>query len=99
ETPAPDRKADATREKDEPHKFVQPRPFQSKVSPKYHQTFFVSIINKPAQYTDRPNFFTYLIFRIGTDDASGLSAQLAYYFLLSLFPMLIFILSLVPLFY
>lgn len=42
--------------------------------------------------------FSYLIYRIGKDDASGLAAQLAYYFMLSLFPMLIFILSLIPLF-
>ncbi|WP_330994357.1 YihY/virulence factor BrkB family protein [Staphylococcus pseudintermedius] len=98
ETPSPDRKGDATGETEEKHKFVKPQPFQSKEAPKENQTFFVSRINKPAKYTDRPNFFNYLIYRIGKDDASGLAAQLAYYFMLSLFPMLIFILSLVPLF-
>ncbi|MGO1882220.1 MAG: YihY/virulence factor BrkB family protein, partial [Staphylococcus equorum] len=36
------------------------------------------------------------IYRIGKDDASGLSAQLSYYFMLSLFPMLLFLLSIVP---
>ncbi len=36
------------------------------------------------------------MYRIGKDDASGLSAQLSYYFMLSLFPMLLFLLSIVP---
>lgn len=98
DAPSPDRKGDATGDTDDKHKFVKPQPFQSKEAPKENQTFFVSRINKPAKYTDRPNFFSYLIYRIGKDDASGLAAQLAYYFMLSLFPMLIFILSLVPLF-
>ncbi|MFO3689454.1 YihY/virulence factor BrkB family protein [Staphylococcus felis] len=94
----PDRKGDGTGEIEKDRNYVKPQPFQSKDAPKDNQTFFVSRINKPVKYTDRPNFFSYLIYRIGKDDASGLAAQLAYYFMLSLFPMLIFILSLVPLF-
>ena len=78
--------------------YVEPQLFKAKTPKKEHQAFFVSRINKPAKYTENPNFFKYLIYRIGKDDASGLSAQLAYYFLLALFPMLIFLLSLVPLF-
>lgn len=96
--PNPDRQGDAKGDIQEEHNFVKPQPFQSKEAKKDNQTFFVSRINKPAKYTDRPNFFTYLLYRIGKDDASGLAAQLAYYFMLSLFPMLIFILSLIPLF-
>lgn len=96
--PNPDRQGDAKGDIHEEHNFVKPQPFQSKEAKKDNQTFFVSRINKPAKYTDRPNFFTYLLYRIGKDDASGLAAQLAYYFMLSLFPMLIFILSLIPLF-
>ncbi|ARJ50148.1 YihY/virulence factor BrkB family protein [Staphylococcus lutrae] len=96
--PAPDRKGDGNGEIEAKRHFVKPQPFQSKEAPKENQTFFVSRINKPVKYTDRPNFFNYLIYRIGKDDASGLAAQLAYYFMLSLFPMLIFILSLVPYF-
>ncbi|MDO5376559.1 MAG: YihY/virulence factor BrkB family protein [Staphylococcus rostri] len=94
----PDRKGDASGEIHEEHHFVKPQPFQSKEAPKDNETFFVSRINKPVKYSDRPSFFKYLIYRISKDDASGLAAQLAYYFMLSLFPMLIFILSLVPLF-
>ncbi|MBI5974729.1 YihY/virulence factor BrkB family protein [Staphylococcus canis] len=94
----PDRKGDASGEIEKDRNYVKPQPFQSKEAPKDNQTFFVSRINKPVKYTDRPNFFSYLIYRISKDDASGLAAQLAYYFMLSLFPMLIFILSLVPLF-
>lgn len=96
--PNPNRQGDAKGDIHEDHNFVRPQPFQSKEAKKDNQTFFVSRINKPAKYTDRPNFFSYLIYRIGKDDASGLAAQLAYYFMLSLFPMLIFILSLIPLF-
>lgn len=36
--------------------------------------------------------------RIGRDDISGLAAQLAYFFLLSLFPLLIFLVTLLPYF-
>ncbi|UEX90810.1 YihY/virulence factor BrkB family protein [Staphylococcus ratti] len=97
-SPNPNRQGDAKGDVHEDHNFVKPQPFQSKEAKKDNQTFFVSRINKPAKYTDRPNFFSYLIYRIGKDDASGLAAQLAYYFMLSLFPMLIFILSLIPLF-
>ncbi|MBA8762718.1 YihY/virulence factor BrkB family protein [Staphylococcus coagulans] len=94
----PNRKGDAKGEIEEDRIYVKPQQFQSKEASKDNQTFFVSRINKPVKYTDRPNFVSYLIYRIGKDDASGLAAQLAYYFMLSLFPMLIFILSLVPMF-
>ncbi len=40
----------------------------------------------------------HLWLRIGRDDISGLSAQLAYFFLLSLFPLLIFLVTLLPYF-
>lgn len=74
--PNPDRQGDAKGDIHEEHNFVKPQPFQSKEAKKDNQTFFVSRINKPAKYTDRPNFFTYLLYRIGKDDASGLAAQL-----------------------
>lgn len=76
--------------------YIQPTKFQSKEPKKDDQAFFVSRINKPAKYTKNPNFFSYLIYRISKDDASGMAAQLSYYFMLSLFPMLIFLLSIVP---
>ncbi|MDU9419115.1 YihY/virulence factor BrkB family protein [Staphylococcus lloydii] len=81
---------------DKDRTYIAPTEFQSKDTKKDDQAFFVSRINKPAKYTKNPNFFSYLVYRIGKDDASGLSAQLSYYFMLSLFPMLIFLLSIVP---
>lgn len=42
------------------------------------------------------NFFPYLIKRIFQDDLLGLAAQMAYYFLLSMFPALIFVVTLLP---
>lgn len=41
-------------------------------------------------------FFPLLWTRIGRDDVFGLAAQLAYFFLLSLFPLLIFLVTLLP---
>lgn len=76
--------------------YITPDEFKSKTPKKDNQAFFVSRINKPAKYTKDSNFFSYLVYRIGKDDASGLSAQLSYYFMLSLFPMLLFLLSIVP---
>ncbi|WP_336832831.1 YihY/virulence factor BrkB family protein [Staphylococcus pseudoxylosus] len=76
--------------------YITPEEFKSKSPKKDNQAFFVSRINKPAKYTKDSNFFSYLVYRIGKDDASGLSAQLSYYFMLSLFPMLLFLLSIVP---
>lgn len=76
--------------------YITPNEFKSKTPKKDNQAFFVSRINKPAKYTKDSNFFSYLVYRIGKDDASGLSAQLSYYFMLSLFPMLLFLLSIVP---
>ncbi|KIJ86969.1 ribonuclease BN [Staphylococcus saprophyticus] len=76
--------------------YITPDEFKSKSPKKDNQAFFVSRINKPAKYTKDSNFFSYLVYRIGKDDPSGLSAQLSYYFMLSLFPMLLFLLSIVP---
>lgn len=78
--------------------YIEPQAFQSKDPKKDKQTFFVSRINKPAKYTKDSNFLSYLIYRIGKDDASGLAAQMTYHFVLALFPMLIFLLTLLPLF-
>lgn len=55
-------------------------------------------MNKPAKYTKNSNFFSYLVYRIGKDDASGLAAQMTYHFVLAMFPMLIFLLTLLPFF-
>lgn len=44
----------------------------------------------------KSTLFKRLWHRISEDDLSGLSAQLAYFFLLSLFPLLIFLFSLLP---
>ena len=57
---------------------------------------FQDLIN--LQNILKPNFISYLIYRIGKDDASGLAAQMTYHFVLALFPMLIFLLTLLPLF-
>lgn len=83
---------------EEGNHYVPPQEFQSKAPKKPNQTFFVARNNKPAKYTKDSNFLSYLIYRIGKDDASGLAAQLSYYFMLSLFPMLLFLMSLLPLF-
>lgn len=78
--------------------YIQPQVFESKSPKKDNQMFFVSKINKPAKYTKDGNIFTTLLYRIGKDNATGLAAQLSYYFLLALFPTLIFVLTLIPLF-
>lgn len=78
--------------------YVKSQHFKSKEAKKEDQEFHVSKINKPAKYTEDGNFIQKLLYRIAKDDASGMSAQLAYYFLLSLFPLLIFLLTLIPLF-
>ncbi|WML28691.1 YihY/virulence factor BrkB family protein [Neobacillus sp. OS1-32] len=44
----------------------------------------------------RSSFIRLMWHRIGEDDIPGLSAQLAYYFLLSLFPLLIVLFTLIP---
>lgn len=71
--------------------------FKSK-EPKEGQTFYVSKIHKPAPLKDNPNFFQLLMFKFLRDSTTGIAAQLAYYFMLALFPLLIFLLTLVPLF-
>ena len=63
------------------------------------QVFFLSRLNKPAKYKKDSNFLSYLIYRIGKDDASGLAAQMTYHFVLAMFPMLLFLLlTLLPFF-
>lgn len=74
--------------------YIEPQEFQSKSPKKKNQVFFVSRLNKPAKYTKDSNFLSYLIYRIGKDDASGLAAQMTYHFVLAMFPMLIFLLTL-----
>lgn len=78
--------------------YIEPQEFQSKTPKKKNQVFFLSRLNKPAKYTKDSNFFSYLVYRIGKDDASGLAAQMTYHFVLAMFPMLIFILTLLPVF-
>ncbi|WP_462421193.1 YihY/virulence factor BrkB family protein [Salinicoccus sp. Marseille-QA3877] len=78
--------------------FVDNTVFKSKQSKKDDETLYVSKINKPAKRKDNPNFFQKLMFQFSKDNTSGMAAQLAYYFLLAIFPLLIFLLTLVPLF-
>ncbi|MFA7746126.1 YihY/virulence factor BrkB family protein [Salinicoccus roseus] len=78
--------------------FVDNVKFKSKATKKPDETFYVSKINKPAKYKENPNFFQSLMFQFSKDNTSGMAAQLAYYFLLAIFPLLIFLLTLVPLF-
>ena len=78
--------------------FVDKVNFKSKDAPKDNEHLYVSKINKPAKVKDDPSFINSLLFRFGLDNTSGMAAQLAYYFLLAIFPMLIFLLSIVPLF-
>ncbi|GAB3059791.1 YihY/virulence factor BrkB family protein [Salinicoccus sesuvii] len=78
--------------------FVEDVKFKSKTSKKPNETLYVSKINKPAKHKENSNFFQRLMFQFGKDNTSGMAAQLAYYFLLAIFPLLIFLLTLVPLF-
>lgn len=78
--------------------FVEDVYFKSKTPKNDNQTLYVSKINKAAAINDSPSFFQKLMFRFGKDNTSGMAAQLAYYFLLAIFPLLIFLLTLVPLF-
>ncbi|GAA3714022.1 YihY/virulence factor BrkB family protein [Salinicoccus jeotgali] len=78
--------------------FVEEVEFKSKLSKKPDERFYVSKINKPAKYKEKGNFFQNLLFQFSKDNTSGMGAQLAYYFLLAIFPLLIFLLTLVPLF-
>lgn len=78
--------------------YIEPQEFQSKTPKKKNQVFFLSRLNKPAKYTKDSNFLSYLVYRIGKDDASGLAAQMTYHFVLAMFPMLIFLLTLLPVF-
>src|SRR5699024_2076488 len=83
---------------DDKDTFIDEVEFKSKTSNKPDEHFYVSKINKPAKLKDDPNFFQSLLFQFSKDNTSGMAAQLAYYFLLAIFPLLIFLLTLVPLF-
>lgn len=78
--------------------FVDEVKFKSKTPKKENEKLYVSKINKPAKIKEDPNFFQSLMFQFSKDNTSGMAAQLAYYFLLAIFPLLIFLLTLVPLF-
>lgn len=78
--------------------FVDEVIFKSKTPKKENEKIYVSKINKPAKTKKNPNFFQSLMFQFSKDNTSGMAAQLAYYFLLAIFPLLIFLLTLVPLF-
>ena len=51
---------------------------------------------EPQDLTTWEGYFKHLIVHIQKTDITGLAAQLAYFFLLSLFPLLIFIVTLLP---
>ncbi|KKK34225.1 ribonuclease BN [Salinicoccus sediminis] len=78
--------------------FVDEVKFKSKAPKNPDEEIYVSKINKPAKIKGDPNFFQSLMFQFSKDNTSGMAAQLAYYFLLAIFPLLIFLLTLVPLF-
>ncbi len=52
--------------------------------------------NEPIDVTTKKGFFKELFARIQNVDVTGLGAQLAFFFLLSLFPLLIFMVTLLP---
>ena len=78
--------------------FVENTRFKSKEPKKDDEELYVSKINKPAKVKEDPNFFQRLLFQFSKDNTTGMAAQLAYYFMLAIFPLLIFLLTLVPLF-
>lgn len=78
--------------------FVDKTNFKSKSAKKNNEHLYVSKINKPAKLKEDAGFFQSLLFRFAHDNTTGMAAQLAYYFLLAVFPLLIFLLSIVPLF-
>lgn len=78
--------------------FVDKINFKSKDSKNLEEHFYVSKINKPAKLKKDAGFIDRLLFRFSYDNTTGMAAQLAYYFLLAVFPLLIFLLSIVPLF-
>lgn len=87
-----------TSSNDKGETFVDEVIFKSKTPKKENEKIYVSKINKPAKTKKNPNFFQSLMFQFSKDNTSGMAAQLAYYFLLAIFPLLIFLLTLVPLF-
>lgn len=78
--------------------FVDKANFKSQNSKKPNEHIYVSKINKPAKLKEDGGFLSRLLFRFSHDNTTGMAAQLAYYFLLAIFPLLIFLLSIVPLF-
>lgn len=77
--------------------FVDYVKFKS-VPDKQDATFYLSQVNRPAKLKDDAGFFGKLLFRFSRDNTTGMAAQLAYHFLLAIFPALIFLLSIIPLF-
>ncbi len=77
--------------------FVGYQTFQS-VVPKPGSSVYVSKVNKPVQVKDDAGFLGKLLFQFSKDNTTGMAAQLAYYLLLSIFPALIFLLTIIPLF-
>src|SRR5699024_92008 len=67
--------------------FVDEVTLKSKVPKPPDAHFYVSKLNKPAKRRDDPNFVQGLMFQLSKDNTSGMAAQLAYYFLLALFPL------------
>lgn len=78
--------------------YVENTVFKSKEPKKDDEQLYVSQINKPAKAKEDANFFQKLMFQFSKDNTTGMAAQLAYYFMLAIFPLLIFLLTLVPLF-
>ena len=91
-------KEEKEQEKSEGDVFVDKINFKSKDAKKSNEHIYVSKINKPAKLKEDAGFFKRLLFRFSHDNTTGMAAQLAYYFLLAIFPLLIFLLSIVPLF-
>ena len=65
---------------------------------KKNSTFYLSQVNRPVALKDDAGFLGKLMFRFSKDNTTGMAAQLAYYFLLAIFPALIFLLTIVPMF-
>ncbi|CAD2079538.1 YihY/virulence factor BrkB family protein [Phocicoccus pinnipedialis] len=65
---------------------------------KKNGTLYLSQVNRPVNLKDNAGFVGKLLFRFSKDNTTGMAAQLAYYFLLAIFPALIFLLSIVPMF-
>lgn len=74
---------------------VQEKPSSPKKEKSFLQSF-VNIEKEEIDITTLKGFFQDLVLRMQTVDISGMGAQLAFFFLLSFFPLLIFIVALLP---